>query len=142
MSPSSASDSLLTPRAACLAATSRAMFCRIAPTPASYAAKRFCSSASVARASSLRDGAMRSASLPFSSPFRMSRNVLASLPSRNATSGSISSLDGERVGVLRDALRQHGELVRVLDLAQRAAALPDLLRRLLREVEQRVVAAG
>ena len=46
----------------------------------------------------------------------------------------------ERVGVLRDPLRQHRELVRVLDLAQAAAALPDLLRRLLRELEQRVVA--
>ena len=46
----------------------------------------------------------------------------------------------ERVGVLRDPLRQHRELVRVLDLAQAAAALPDLLRRLLRELEDRVVA--
>ena len=59
--------------------------------PPSYAVKRFCSSVSVARASSLRTGARRSASLPFSSPLRMSRNVPASLPSRNATSGSISS---------------------------------------------------
>ena len=46
----------------------------------------------------------------------------------------------ERVRVLGDPLRQHRELVRVLDLAQAAAALADLLRRLLRELEDRVVA--
>ena len=65
----------------------------------------------------------------------MSRNVPASLPSRNATSGSISSDDASALAFLRDPLRQHGELVRVLDLAQAAAALADLLRRLLRELE-------
>src|SRR6185312_8985822 len=46
----------------------------------------------------------------------------------------------ERVRVLRDPLRQHRELVRVVHLAQAAAALPDLLRGLLREIEQRAVA--
>ena len=81
------------PRAACLATTSRCMFCRIALTPASYAVKRFCRSASVARASSFLTPERRSGSLPFSNPFRMSRNVPVSLPSRNATSGSISSDD-------------------------------------------------
>ena len=44
---------------------------------------------------------------PSARPFRMSRNVPVSLPSRNATSGSISSPRRERVRVLRDPLRQH-----------------------------------
>ena len=43
------------------------------------------------RASSFLTPGRRSASLPLSNPFRMSRNVPASLPSRKATSGSISS---------------------------------------------------
>ncbi len=46
----------------------------------------------------------------------------------------------ERVRVLRDSLRQHGELVRVIDFAQAAAALADLLRRLLGELQQPAVA--
>ena len=69
------------------------MFCRMAFTPASYAVKRFCRSERVALASSLRTPDRRNGSLPLSSPFRMSRKVPVSLPSRNATSGSISSDD-------------------------------------------------
>src|SRR5205823_12255998 len=46
----------------------------------------------------------------------------------------------ECVGILRDPLREDRELIRVFDLAQAAASLAHLLRRLLRELENRVVA--
>src|SRR5450755_3830906 len=46
----------------------------------------------------------------------------------------------ERVRVLRDALRKHRKLIGEIDLAQRPAPRRDLRRRLLRELEQLVVA--
>ncbi len=47
---------------------------------------------------------------------------------------------GKRVRIFRDPLRQHRELVRIFDFAERPAALADLARRLLRELEQAAVA--
>ena len=70
----------------------------------------------------------------------MSRNVRVVLAEQERDLGIDFVGRRERVGVLRDPLRQHGELVRVFDLAQAAAALADLLRRLLRELEQPAVA--
>src|SRR6185437_378868 len=46
----------------------------------------------------------------------------------------------DRIGILRDPLRQDRQLIGVIDFAQVAAALADLLRRLLRELQKSAVA--
>ena len=70
----------------------------------------------------------------------MSRNVPVSLPSRNATSGSTSSPEASAFAFFAIRCESTDELVRELELAQAAAALADLLRGLLRQLEDRVVA--
>ena len=92
------------------------------------------------RASSLRTAGRRSVSLPLHEPVQDVAERAGVLAEQERDFGVDFVGRRERVGVLGDALRQHGELVRVLDLAQAAAALRDLRGRLLREVEQRVVA--
>ena len=116
------------------------MFDRIALMPASYAAKR------------LRELGQRRARV-FGAHRREAQRVAAlEQPVQDVAKRPVVLAEQERdfgidlvgrrerVGVLRDPLRQHGELVRVVDLAQAAAALADLLRRLLRKLEQRAVA--
>ena len=65
----------------------------------------------------------------------MSRNVPASLPSRNATSGSISSDEASALAFLAIRCDSTASWF-VYSISRRLpAALPDLLRGLLRELE-------
>ena len=102
------------------------MLVRMALVPVSYAAKRFCRSVSVTRASSLRTAGRRSVSLPLSEPVQDVAERPGVLAEEERDFGIDFVRRCERVGVLGDALRQHRELVRELDLAQAAAALRDL----------------
>ena len=67
------------------------MLPRMSLTPAWYCLNAVSSSVSAPRMSASPTRAMRSVALPWSRPCSVSRNVLVSLPSRNATSGSTTS---------------------------------------------------
>jgi hypothetical protein len=74
-----------------LAPTSRAWLLRMALTAFWYSPKEACSSVSLARMLASSTRPTRSGALPCSRPCSVSRKVLVSLPSRNATSGLTTS---------------------------------------------------
>ena len=73
------------------------------------------------------------------SPFRMSRNVPVSLPSRNATSGSISSDDASALAFFAIRCDSTASWF-AYSISRRLPPPARSARRLLRELEQRVVA--